>query len=151
VKHNKHLDRAVASVMPFMVIAAKSRIPQEDADLISTVVLICLDEVKRGRAPNQIANTLTEHLATAQALWAGMANRPLYDQAVKTWHLWCRACNRDTHRPIALTTGEYNAVRITVSYYLRSLTQLEIGRLVKAKHTADAFLKSVTGQPQEAA
>jgi hypothetical protein len=136
--------KRAAPINPLLLIAAKNRIPQEDADTISTLVLICLDEVKRGRAPNSITNTLTEHLATAQALWAGMENRPLYKQAVECWALWCRACNRDPSKPIALTTGEYQAVRQTVNYYLRSMTQLEVGRLVKAKETAMNFLNTIT-------
>jgi hypothetical protein len=136
--------KRAAPINPLLLIAAKNRIPQENADTISTLVLICLDEVKRGRAPNSITNTLTEHLATAQALWAGMENRPLYKQAVECWALWCRACNRDPSKPISLTTGEYQAVRHTVSYYLRSLTQIEVGRLVTAKQTAMNFLNTIT-------
>jgi hypothetical protein len=141
-RRNQVTDRM--RLTPLMAIAAKSRLPQEEADTIALLVLICLDAVKRGAASNALANTLTEHMATAQALWAGMRNRPLWEQACASWKLWCKACNREPERPIALTTGEYNAVRTTVSFYLRSLPQVEVGQLVHAKQTADRFLKSIT-------
>lgn len=140
-RRNQVTDRM--RLTPLMAIAAKSRMPQEEADTISLIVLICLDAVKRGAAPNALANTLTEHLATAQAMWAGMKNRPLWEQACAAWKLWCKACNREPERPIVLTTGEYNAVRITVGFYLRSLTMVEVGQLEAAKQTADRFLKSI--------
>jgi hypothetical protein len=142
------VKRQSVAINPLMVIAAKNRIPQEDAELIELGVLICLDEVKRGKANNSVANRLTEHLATIQALWGEMTNRALYDQSVKSWGLWCKACNRDPSRPIALTTGEYQAVRQTISYFVRSLTKLEAGRLVSAKRTAVNYLNAIT---QEAA
>lgn len=137
---------------PLFHIAAKTRIDAENVDKISLLVLICLDAANRGQAPNSLLNTLTEHLACAQSLWAGMGNRPMYDRAVKAWQLWCKALNREPDQMMRMTTTEYTAVRLCVSYYLRALPQLEVGRLVMAKTKAEEFLQSVMGtQPEKEA
>src|SRR5690349_15811809 len=114
------------SINPLFRLAVKTKMPQEDCDLIATSALIALDECRKERASNRIANALTYHLAVAQALWAKIGHRPLYDASCRAWALWCNACNRDTDRPLRMTTTEYMAVRQVIAGYLQALPRLEL-------------------------
>lgn len=133
-------------VNPLFLMAAKQAIDQENVDKIALIVLIAFDAAKRGEANNALVNTVTEHLATAQALWAGTGNRPMYDRAITAWKQWCKACCRDPEQPLRLSTQEYTSTRIALGYYLRALPKVELGRLVAAKQQADSYLKIVHGK-----
>lgn len=116
---------------PLEVLAAKQVAGQEDADATALVVLIALDAAKRGLAPVHLTNVLTEHLLTAAAVWSQMGNRKLYDAAVVAWQAQCKACARPTAL-LEFTTGEYAAIRLAISHYVRALPVLEVGTLAVA-------------------
>lgn len=136
----------IQTINPLFLLAVKTKMPQEDCDLIATATLIALDECRKERASNTIANALTYHLAVAQALWAKLGNRPLYDAACKAWSMWCAACNRDPHRSLRMTTTEYMAVRQVIARYLQALPMVELARIIEANGTADNFLKSMDSE-----
>lgn len=115
-------------INPLMLIAAKNKPDQESVDKIHMVVLTALDAAKRGKCPNGLANTLTEHLLVGVIMWSKMGNRPLYDRAVTAWTAMGNACQRPTEL-LDLTTTEYKAIRHALQYYLRAIPQLEIGKL----------------------
>jgi len=116
---------------PLDVLAAKQVVGQEDADATALVVLIALDAAKRGLAPVHLTNVLTEHLLTAAAVWSQMGNRKLYDVSVKAWYAQVNACARPTAL-LDFTTGEYAAIRLAISHYVRALPVLEVGTLAAA-------------------
>lgn len=118
-------------VNPLLRIAAKTKVGQEEADTIALIVLLALDAAKRGQATTAAANTLTEHLMAGVLLWARQGNRALYDRATAAWLAMCKACARPTEL-LDLTTTEYKAIRLAISYYLRAIPQLEAGVLVGA-------------------
>jgi len=115
-------------INPLMLIAAKNKPDQESVDKIHWVVLTALDAAKRGKCPNSLANTLSEHLMVGVLMWSRMGNRPLYDRAVKAWLAMGKACQRPTEL-LDLTTTEYQAIRHALQYYLRAIPQMEIGKI----------------------
>lgn len=122
-------------INPLMVIAGKNRPDQESIDKIHMVALVALDAAKRGKCPNSLANTLTEHLMVGVLLWARQGNRALYDTAVAAWLAMGKACQRPTDL-LDLTTTEYQAIRKAMQYYLRAIPKLEVATL------AGAFLEA---------
>jgi hypothetical protein len=116
---------------PLMLLGAKRRVEADDADQIALLVLIALDAAKRGAAPTSLANTLTEHLLASAAVWSQSGNRKLYVVAVEAWTALRSACARPTEM-LDLTTGEYKAIRIAISFYVRALPQIETGALAAA-------------------
>jgi hypothetical protein len=115
-------------INPLMLIAAKNKPDQESVDKIHMVVLTALDAAKRGKCPNGLANTLTEHLMVGVLMWSKMGNRALYDRAVAAWMAMVKACQRPTEL-LDLTTTEYQAIRHALQYYLRAIPQMEIGKI----------------------
>lgn len=120
---------------PLDLLAANQVVGQEDTDGTALVVLIALDAAKRGLAPASLANTLTEHLLTSAAVWSQQGNRRLYDKAVLAWAALLKACARPTAL-LDLTTGEYAAIRLSIAYYVRALSKLEVGVLAVAHEKA---------------
>lgn len=120
---------------PLDVLVAKRLVEPEDVDKIAMLVLISLDAAKRGAAPASLANTLTEQLLTSAAIWSQQGNRPLYDRAVKAWTALRKACARPTQL-LDLTTGEYEAIRRSIAYYVRALPKIEVGVLAVAHDKA---------------
>lgn len=110
---------------PLAVLVGKQLVGQEDTDAVSMPVLTCLDAAKRGLATNGQANTLAQHLLTAQAIWARMGNQSLYTESIAAWNALGKACRRPT-QTVDLTTGEYAAIRAAISHYLRALPKIEI-------------------------
>lgn len=115
-------------INPLMLIAAKNKPDQESVDKIHMIALVALDAAKRGKCPNALANTLTEHLMVGVLMWSRMGNRPLYDRAVAAWTAMGKACQRPTEL-LDLTTTEYQAIRQALQYYLRAIPQMEVGKL----------------------
>lgn len=113
---------------PLGVLAGKQLVGQEEGDKTALLVLIALDAAKRGAAPASLANSLTEHLLTSAAIWSQQGSRRLYDKAVLAWTHLRKACARPTAL-LDLTTGEYAAIRLAISYYVRALPKLEVGVL----------------------
>lgn len=115
-------------INPLMLIAAKNKPDQESVDKIAMLSLVALDAGKRGKCPTPLANSLTEHLLVNVLMWSRMGNRPLYDRAITAWNAMIKACQRPTEL-LDLTTGEYQAIRHALQYYLRAIPQLEVGKL----------------------
>jgi hypothetical protein len=141
----KHHETAV-SINPLFRLMVKTKMPQEDADVVATAALIALDECRKERASNTTVNALTYHLAVAQCLWSALGNAVLYRQACEAWRLWCNACNRDQDKLLRLTTTEYMAVRQTVNHYLQAIPMVELARIIEANSTADKFLNAMDTQ-----
>jgi hypothetical protein len=120
---------------PLDVLVAKRLIEPEDVDKIAMLVLIALDAAKRGVAPASLANTLTEHLLTSAAVWSHHGNRRLYDRSVLAWRALRKACARPTAL-LDLTTGEYAAIRLSISHYVLALPRIEVGVLAIAHDKA---------------
>lgn len=125
----------------FDLIAVKQRIEPDVVDHVALAVLLALDAAKRGLAPAPMANTLTEHLLTSVAIWSQMGNKPLYLAGVKAWQALSKACARPTQL-LDLTTGEYAAIRLAISHYVRALPRLEIGVMTRAQGKAYAQLRA---------
>lgn len=123
----------------FDLIAAKQRIDPDTVDQLATAVLLALDAAKRGAAPPGMANTLTEHLLTSIAIWSQLGSKQQYAVGVKAWNALRKACARPTAF-LDLTTGEYSAIRLAISLYVRALPKLEIGTLIAAQGKAFAQL-----------
>lgn len=115
-------------INPLMLIAAKNKPDQESIDKIHMLTLVALDAAKRGKCPTPLANSLTEHLLVGVLMWSRMGNRPLYDRAVTAWNAMVKACQRPTEL-LDLTTGEYQAIRHALQYYLRAIPQMEVGKI----------------------
>lgn len=120
---------------PLDLLAAKRLIEADDVDKIALLVLVALDAAKRGAAPASLANTLTEQLLTSAAIWSQQGNRPLYDRSVKAWNALRKACARPTQL-LDLTTSEYAAIRLAISYYVKALPRIEVGVLAVAHDKA---------------
>jgi len=125
---------------PLAILAMKRHIDTDTCDQVAMVVLLAIDAAKRGAAPAPVANTLTEHLLTSVAFWAQTGNKRLHEAGVKAWEALRKAKARPTAL-LDLTTGEYAAIRLAVSYYVRALPRLEIGVLVMAQQSALAQLR----------
>jgi hypothetical protein len=124
----------------FDLIEAKQRIDPEVQDQLALAVLLALDAAKRAAAPAAVANTLTEHLLTSAAIWSITGNKPLYVVAAKAWDALRKASARPT-KLLDLTTGEYAAIRLAISYYIRVLPKIELGVMLKAQERAFAQLR----------
>lgn len=124
---------------PLALFAGKQLVGQVDADYIALPVLISLDAAKRGQAPASLCNCITQHLLIACVIWTKLANKPMYDRSVAAWNAMVKACARPTDL-LDLTTGEYQAIRTALSYYLRALPKVEVGTLSYAFKTALATL-----------
>lgn len=127
------------AINPLLVIVGKQKVGQADADAIALPVLVSLDAAKRGLAPASLCNCITQHLLIACVIWTKMANKPMYDRSVTAWNAMVKACARPTDL-LDLTTGEYQAIRTALSYYLRALPKVEVGTLSYAFTTALATL-----------
>lgn len=134
-------DKQTYIANPLDVLAAKRLIEPEDVDKIAMLVLIALDAAKRGAAPASLANTLTEQLLTSAAIWSQKGNRQLYDRSVKAWTALRKACARPTVL-LDLTTSEYAAIRLSISYYVRALPKIEVGALAVAHDKAMRQLRA---------
>ncbi|MBY0242953.1 MAG: hypothetical protein K2X55_26955, partial [Burkholderiaceae bacterium] len=124
----------------FDLLAAKQRLDPETVDQVALAVLLALDAAKRAAAPAAVANTLTEHLLTSAAIWSITGNKPLYLVSVRAWDALRKACARPTQL-LDLTTGEYAAIRLAVSNYVRALPRIEHGVMVAAQAKAFAQLR----------
>lgn len=118
-------------VNPLDLLAAKQLVGREEGDKTTLLVLIALDAAKRGAAPPALANTLTEHLLTSAAIWSRAGNHVQYEVTVKAWVALRKALARPTTL-LDLTTSEYTAIRVAISYYVRALPALEVGKLAAA-------------------
>ncbi len=110
---------------PLRLLAGKTALGQEVANQVALPVLISLDAAKRSRAPASLANILTQHLLIATVIWTSLKNRPVYDSTVAAWDALKKACERPTQL-LDLTTGEYQAIRKALSYYVRALPYVEL-------------------------
>jgi hypothetical protein len=122
---------------PLDVLAAKRLLDSADVFMIRMAVLTALDAAKRGLATGRMANTLSQHLLTACAIWSQQGNRPAYVAGAKAWAAHSKALARPTSL-LDLTTGEYAAIRLAVRHYVIALPLLEMGAYLAAQ------LKAVT-------
>lgn len=120
---------------PLRLLAGKTVLGKAVADEVALPVLISLDAAKRAQAPASLANILTQHLLIATVIWTSLKNRPVYDATVKAWDALRKAADRPTQL-LDLTTGEYEAIRKALSYYVRALPQVELKTFTYAGEVA---------------
>lgn len=113
---------------PLVLIAKKQRVGVDDAAQIELPVLIHLDAAKRGRGTDAGANFLTKHIVIASHIAARTKSREFFDRMQAAGNALNKAMRRPT-KELDLTTGEYQAVRNGIAWYLRSLPNVEVGVL----------------------
>jgi hypothetical protein len=114
-----------------LLVAAKQRVGQEDADLIALPLLAWLDAAKRGQCTGTGCNHLTTHLIIASYLAARTKSKAFHTLVTRAYDQLRKAAERPTHL-LDLTTGEYQSLRLAFSWYLRALPQIEVGMLNEA-------------------
>lgn len=117
------------------LIDGKKLLGDELANEVALPVLISLDAAKRSKAPASLANILTQHLLIATVIWTSLKNRRVYDATAKAWEALRKAAERPTQL-LDLTTGEYEAIREALSYYVRALPQVELKTFAYAGQVA---------------
>lgn len=145
----KPIDKDRQRLTPLMLIAAKQRIGQEDADFIELPIWIHLDAAKRGQEPAQGQQHLYMHLLAAQMIAARLQNRVMYDATVAANDALMKASQRPTEL-LDLTTGEYKAIRKAFSMYFRFLPMMECGIVDRACSEANRLMSTMTDKKEAA-
>lgn len=118
------------------IVADKMKMQSAEIDDLALPLLIALDAAKRSKAPHSLSNTLARHLLAATYIMAKIGNKALYTAMADAWVALKTACERPTQL-LDLTTKEYQAIRKAISYYLRTLPQIELAMLVGAYKIAE--------------
>lgn len=132
---------AKPNINPLMLVVAKQRVGDEDADLIALPLLLHFDAAKRGQCTAAGCNHLTTHLLIASYIAAHTKSKQFHDIITKAYSMLMKAADRPTHL-LDLTTSEYQALRSAFSWYLRSLPMVQIGMLTAACQTADRMMSA---------
>ncbi|CUI03919.1 hypothetical protein BN2497_2615 [Janthinobacterium sp. CG23_2] len=120
---------------PLILLAKKQTVGAEDASSIELMVLIHFDCARRGVCTNPGANFLTTHLIIASYLASRLKSKRFHDQVMRAYGMLCKASERPT-ATLALTTGEYLAVREALGTYFRNLPSVEVGVMHEACQVA---------------
>jgi hypothetical protein len=127
-----------AKINPLLLVAAKQRVGQDDADQIALPVLAWFDAAKRGRCTNVGCNHLTTHLIIATYIAARTKSKAFHDACIKAYNMLHKAAGRPGD--LALTTPEYSALRVAFGWYLRGLPQCDVGTLNLACKEAERIM-----------
>lgn len=133
------MPRDTHTINPLLLVAAKQRVGQEDADLIAIPVLAWLDAAKRGLCTATGCNHLTTHLIVASYIAAHTKSKRYHEIITKAYDMLGKAAARPTQL-LNLTTPEYQALRAAFAWYLRSLPQVEVGMMAAACKTAERMM-----------
>lgn len=128
-----------ANINPLVLVAAKQKVGQEDADLIALPVLAWFDAAKRGQCTATGCNHLTTHLIIATAIAARTKSKIFYDICREGYDALMKAAARPT-KLLDLTTTEYQKIRKALGWYIRSLPQCEVHHLNMACKHAEKIM-----------
>ena len=133
------------AINPIALMVAKQRVGQEEADRHALPVLLYLDAAHRGRGCIAAENALVRLVVIVQVLGSKSGNRALYDIGCAAGTALFSAAGRGQEL-LALTTGEYKAMRKLVSAYLRVLPGLQLVMLGFACKRADELISEMRGE-----
>lgn len=125
-KRKPYRPRAIPHVSPLYRLAGKQLVGQDDADTIAMQLLIFFDAAKRGQLANNGHEFITKHLIIASFVAARTKSKAFHDQVLTGYNALKKASDRPTEL-VALTTGEYQAMRTALDWYLKALPTVEIG------------------------
>ncbi len=128
--------KVTRKLSPLTLLVCKQRVGPDDAAQIELPVLIHLDAAKRGQCSNPGANFLTTHLIMASYIAMRTRSKAFHDLVVRGYNALAKASDRPTP-VLALTTGEYAAVRAALATYLRALPIVEVGVMAEACAAAE--------------
>lgn len=124
------------NINPLVLVAAKQKVGQEDADIMALPVLVHFDAAKRGQCTAAGANHLTLHMIVAAYIAAHTKSRAFYDCVQRAYAALSKAAARPTTL-LDLTTGEYACLRPAIALYVRALPNVEVWLMNAAsKHAA---------------
>lgn len=124
---------------PIAKLVGKQKVGQDDANLVALPVLLFLDAAKRGLCPASGFNHLATHLLVAAAIASQSKSQEYHSAAARGYTALLKAGARPT-KLLELTTPEYKAIREAVSWYVRSMPNVELGMMVKACAHADRIM-----------
>jgi hypothetical protein len=101
--------------------------------------LLYLDSAKRGQGSIGAENALVRTVVIAQVIGSRSGNKAFYDCACRAGVQLAKAAGRGADL-LALTTGEYMAMRHMVASYLRILPTLQVQMLVYAHRRAEELI-----------
>lgn len=128
-----------ANINPLLLVVAKQKVGQEDADAMALPVLVHLDAAKRGQCTASGANHLTRHMICAAYIAASTKSKVFYDCVKRAYAALHKASQRPNEL-LDLTTGEYASLRAALSMYLRAMPNVEIWLMDEAsKHAANVM------------
>lgn len=117
---------------PALSALRRQKVTSSVADEISMEALAALDGIRRGSAPNSLANVLIEHVGAAQVIWAARQDKPKYDQALRAWNLLAARSLAEPNNSLTLDDATYKAVKATLRVYLQCLPKFTNGELRQA-------------------
>jgi hypothetical protein len=124
---------------PLDIFARKQKVGADDARTIELPLLIHLDAAQRRQCGPDGVEHLAVHLTVAAYLAAEIAARvkssAMYDRIVAGYYALERASDRNG-QAMALTTGEYQALRDALKAYFWVLPQVEVGLLSSSMQKA---------------
>jgi hypothetical protein len=124
------------NINPLILVAAKQKVGEEDANEMALPVLVHFDAAKRGQCTAAGANHLTLHLICAAYIAAQTKSKTFYDCVQRAYAALMKAADRPT-KLLDLTTGEYASMRAAISMYIRALPKVEVWLMNEAsKHAA---------------
>lgn len=126
-------------INPLVLVAAKQRVGQEDADIIALPVLAWFDAAKRGQCNAAGCNHLTTHILIAAFIASATRSKTFYDCVDRAYKALIKAASRPTEL-LDLTTKEYASLRAAFSLYLRALPNVEVGILNRACKYAESVM-----------
>lgn len=128
-----------ANINPLILVAAKQRAGQDDANSIALPVLIWFDAAKRGQCSNTGLNFLTQHVLIAMHIAVMTNSKRFYDICKAGYDMLYKAAARPGDL-VALTTTEYGALKKAFGWYLRALPNCEVAVLSKACFEAEKIM-----------
>lgn len=117
----------------------KQQLGQKDADDLSLPVLVYLDAAKRGEAGVGPENALVRWVLMAQVIGSKSGNRRFYDLAVAAGKALFGACGRGNDL-LALTTGEYVALKKLMAAYLSILPTMQMKLFLFAVNRSEQLI-----------
>lgn len=139
------MKRTGAVVNPFQMIALKQKIGAEDANNFAFPILVYLDAAKRGQGFIMAENALVRWIAMAQVIGSKSGNRAFYNLAVEAGGALFKACGRGEEL-LALTTGEYAALKKLMAAYLRILPDMQVKLFVFAANRAEELIAKMQSE-----
>ena len=139
------MSRTKSAINPLEFMALKTRVGHEKADELALPTLLYLDSAKRGMGSLAAENALVRTVVIAQVIGSKSGTRAFYDCACRAGVQLAKAAGRGADL-LALTTGEYSALRHMVASYLRILPTLQIQMLAYSHMQAERLIMEMAGE-----